>query len=554
MSYYKVILVDDEEDVRQAIAEKLDWPSLGFEVSGEASNGEEALELCEALEPDVVLTDIRMPFMDGLEFCKRLKQVHPGVKILIFSGYDDFEYAKQAIQLEVEEYILKPIDADELAAVFSRMKNVLDKEILQKRDVQRLRAYYEQSLPMMRQQFITSLLESGMETELLEWGIEEYGIQKSSCGYCVALIKVAEEKEARSSIQDTGHAQYMRLSAQEIIKETIGGELDIQIVSLPDSIAVLITLKPNQDAKSIASRLNILLPVSKKLLNLTLCIGLGKVYPSLEEISESAREASDALQYRRMMETGQCIYIGDIEPGSPIYTGGESRQIDTIVRKIKIGTEEELEDSIFSLLRHIKQSGLGMAQYRLFVLEITAELMRLARAYRLDETGDETLDELLARSVSRFDDLDSLGKWMLELCKRLHSLIRRERKDSGRRTIEKAIEHINLNYNDCNLSVDSMSGVLNLSPAYFSTLFKKETGHGFVGYLTRLRMEKALEYLNTTDDKTYVIAEKVGYSDPNYFSYVFKRQYGVSPSKYRTDRMKQDEPHKKPADHNTQVL
>ena len=135
MDLYRIILVDDEEEVRKSIIKKIDWNSAGFCVVGDAENGEDALEKIEALEPDVILTDIRMPYMDGLTLAERVRQKAPSAKIVIFSGYDDFEYAKQAIKLNVTEYILKPVNVEELTAILRRIKANLDQEIEQKRDV-----------------------------------------------------------------------------------------------------------------------------------------------------------------------------------------------------------------------------------------------------------------------------------------------------------------------------------------------------------------------------------------------------------------------------------
>lgn len=159
MKHYTVILVDDEEEVRQAIIKKLNWEEIGFEVIGYADNGEDALEIAERLRPDVVMTDIKMPFMDGLTLSKKLKQISQDIKIVVFSGFDEFEYAKEAIKIEVEEYILKPINAIELKNVFTRIKEKLDAEIGAKRDFDQLRRYYNESLPVMRDQLLIGLLE-----------------------------------------------------------------------------------------------------------------------------------------------------------------------------------------------------------------------------------------------------------------------------------------------------------------------------------------------------------------------------------------------------------
>ena len=165
MDLYRIILVDDEEEVRKSIIRKIDWTSVGFTVVGDAENGEEALEKIEGLEPDVVLTDIRMPYMDGLTLAERIRQKYPSMKIVISSGYDDFEYAKRAIKLNVTEYILKPVNVEELTAILKRIKTNLDEEIEQKRNVTLLRENYRKSLPILREQFLKDLISRPMEKE-----------------------------------------------------------------------------------------------------------------------------------------------------------------------------------------------------------------------------------------------------------------------------------------------------------------------------------------------------------------------------------------------------
>ena len=159
MFKYKVLLVDDEEEVTNMIEERIDWAGLGFEVAGKAQNGVKALELSEKVQPDVVITDIKMPYMNGLELARYMKQENPGVRILILTGFDEFEYAKEAVHLEIDEYILKPVNADELSECLSRLKSVLDKERDEKLNVIKLEQYYADSLPALRVNFFCSLIE-----------------------------------------------------------------------------------------------------------------------------------------------------------------------------------------------------------------------------------------------------------------------------------------------------------------------------------------------------------------------------------------------------------
>ncbi len=527
---YKLLLVDDEEEVRRAIARKLDWAALGFELAGEATNGEEALELAESLQPDVVMTDIKMPFMDGLTLCRHLKRVLPGVRIAVFSGFDEFEYAKEAIRLEVEEYILKPIDADELSRVFSRIRASLDREIAERRDVERLRVYYEESLPLMRNQVLVALLEGGLEPERAAQLMRDYGVELAPGRCCVAVVR----RERADGGEDD---RLMGYSLRQLVEDMVGGAFPFALVPMPDDIALLFTLDERQTERTVAAHLGRLFPAAKKLLGVRVSIGVGSLQSGLRDVHISYEEAKSALEYRVLVEHGKCVCIGDVEPGAGSGAWDDTPFIEDVLRQIKVGGAEELAAAVSALSAHLRETPLTLQRYHIFNLEMAGGLLRLVRAYRLDgEQGGMTAMVLEASSKAQAMNLDEMPRALLEVCETLRQRIRRERKDSARGLVETATAYLAGHFADPDLSADLLAGVLNVSPAYFSTLFKKETGLGFVAYLTKLRLEKALEYLNTTDDKTYLISERVGYLDPNYFSYVFKKQYGMSPSKYRASQ------------------
>ena len=186
-----------------------------------------------------------------------------------------------------------------------------------------------------------------------------------------------------------------------------------------------------------------------------------------------------------------------------------------------------------SLIERLRKHRMDLAQCSLFLLELTTALIRLARA------GDVELDEVFGPgftgvvSITDFRSLEELGRWLVSRCLTLQELLGRQRTDSAWKTVERAKDFISRNYADSDLSVETLCSHLHLSPTYFSTLFKRETGMSFTSYVTNVRMEQAARLLRETDDKTYLIAEQTGYTDPNYFSYVFKRRFGISPSKYR---------------------
>ena len=174
MNYYTILLADDEEEVIQAIMKKINWEELGFSVIGYAGNGVKALEMVEEFQPDVVMTDIRMPYMDGMELSSRIKADFPATKILLFTGFDEFEYAKEAVHLEIEEYILKPIHAAELSGIFTQLKRKLDQEINEKRNVSVLQKYYLESLELLQADFCTGLIEGRIHEEEIPKFLSDY--------------------------------------------------------------------------------------------------------------------------------------------------------------------------------------------------------------------------------------------------------------------------------------------------------------------------------------------------------------------------------------------
>ncbi len=531
MGYYKVMLVDDEEEVRQAIAKRVDWEAIGFQVVASAENGEDALEKAEQYSPDVVLSDIHMPFMDGLTFCKRLKEQMPGTRIVIFSGYDEFEYAKEAIKLEVEEYILKPIDANELKEVFIRIKNRLDEELDKRRNIERLEKYYEESLPVLQEQFLIGILEGRISDEEIVRHRQEYKFFIDAAFYAVGVIQPDYSEALPES--ESLNSRLLSVSLKQLADETLEKVMDYKSINYLGTIVVIALLKNTASHKRFIMVMDQICKMSKKMFGINTTAGIGKTYGILDDISHSFTEAKDAASYRIMFEMNQAIYIQDVEPEADDNYFMDEKQTQQIIREIKIGSKESLESAVSALIKRMKNSMITLAQLQLFFAEILVEIMRLARGYQLS-TGQMNLFDIdIYNEIKKFGSLDALGDWLLEVCTQLRNNIRRERTDTAKLLTEKARQYIADYYQDSDLSVDRVCGYLNVSATYFSAIFKKETGMSFVVYLTRVRMEQAMHLLNTTKEKSYIIAGMVGYEEPNYFSYVFKKQYGVSPSKYR---------------------
>ena len=535
MSLYKMILVDDEEDVRVSIERKVDWNSLGFELVGSVSNGEEALELTERIHVDVVMTDIKMPFMDGLTLCSKVKENYKNTKVVLCSGFDDFEFAREAIHLEAEEYLLKPIGAQDLENVFRKIKENLDKEISERRNTENLHDYYLKSLPMMREQFLAGLLVGRVSGAQAENMIHSYEMDLFSPYYSVALLGVDNRKRSK----DVSSHQMQLLSLMNLAKEYLEKSLQVHTLMFFDYVAIIACLKEPRELSDFIYHMDQICKMGFHMLELNVSAGIGHLYSQLDKICVSYEEARNAIEYRVLAENGnQAIYIKDVEPTLAEELPEQPQGMLEVFHQMKLGTREELLAAIEEFVKELRSYKLSSQQYQIVFMEIMMEVLKLIRIHKLDsrEIFGKTLNPY--EEVGKLYSLEEVAVWLKDKGTKIWIMIRKERVNNQNSMTEKSKRYIEEHYADSSLSVEDICSYLNVSATYFSVVFKKELGMSFVSYLTQVRLEHAVELLNNTDEKSYIIAEKVGYTDANYFSYVFKKQYGMSPTKYKQSKGK----------------
>lgn len=524
MELYRVLLVDDEEDIREGISRKMDWLGLGFSLVGEAANGQDALELAESLRPDVILTDIKMPFMDGLELCRILTDRLPAARFVVFSGFDAFEYAKQAIQMNVVEYILKPINADELSAVLRRLKDQLDRERAERRNVELLRSRYMENLPILRELFYANLLDGHIEPGTERERAARLDIDLQGEEWAVGLAYIGSDRRDALST----------LSVQKLLEESLTADR-CRLTLYNDWVAVIVSLTESFTIYDLIRVLDRVCTLAASYLGLTLTVGVGAPCKELSGMARSAAEARTALEYRSMVGRGQVIYIGDLEPdGGQVLTFEEADE-RTLTAAVRLGSEQEVRDAAAALAGKIREANPSAGQYNLFLMELVTHLMKMTRRSGVGVEEVFGTGFSLPIQDSALPSLEELEDWCAERYLRLRTLIRRRQTDSAGQTVETAKEYIRQHYAESDLSVEKLCAYLHLSSTYFSTLFKRETGTSFTAYVTTVRMEAAAEAIRGTEEKTYLIAQRCGYEDPNYFSYVFKRHFGVTPTKYRSE-------------------
>ncbi|WP_338553530.1 response regulator [Paenibacillus sp. KS-LC4] len=550
---YKVLLVDDEEETRSGLLEEIAWARHGFEIVDTAANGREAMELIERLEPDIVVTDISMPYMNGLELAEWTRKTYPLTRIVIFSGYDEFEYAQQAIGLQVDEYILKPFSAQQLLEVMDKVKERLDDEREKRENMQLLEEHYRTSLPVVKELFLSSLLSRKLPLRHIEEKAAKYELDLAGEAYIVSVLhtpilealpgiplRTAESSLAASSDLD------LKLFALRNVAEEVWGRLGLGKVFLHQDQVALLAVGRGGDAPELMERtlggLAEMLQNIRKYLRFPVTIGVSSTLPDVAQLKQGYGEAQQALDYHNLVGSNRIICIDDVETRYVEELQFDELKEQALVRCLRVGTHEELEQMVAALFDEIEGVHAAYREYQLYMLEMMTAIMKLVKEAGLNLYEVMGYELQIYAELEQLSGLEETRAWYMSLCEKIRHHIASRRQSSYKQLVEEAVRYTKANFHDSELSIARLCSHLHISAGYFSSLFKKEVKLTFGGYLLQLRMEAAKELLRATELKTFEIAEKVGFSDPNYFSLCFKKNVGVSAKDYRNQAMNTEAP------------
>lgn len=530
MDKYTVLLVDDEEEVIQVIMKKLDWEQLGFSIVGYACNGVKAFEMVEDYQPDVVMTDIKMPYMNGMQLSHRIKTQYPDTKILIFTGFDEFEYAKEAVHLEVEEYILKPVNSLELSKVFTQLKSKLDLEISEKRNVEILQKYYLESLPLLQANFYSMLMEGRIREEELPKFLADYQLSFQGPFFCCLVVHTSV-----SQVPEGMNPVLLTISVRKQAEEHLGTKWQAKAFPYLENIVLIAQLGSESEIIELTDDCDRFCKYARHIIGAVVTVGIGQVCGSVAGLSGSYASARTAVSYRVLYGASRAINMKENVPQEVSKPGQtDDARLSYLFKMIRLGSEEDIAEAVSGYLHQAAFQDRTLKQYHVDIMELISALYRFAINQEIrTEAFPENMKVLYARLLDM--DKAALEKWLTNTSLSFHEELLDARNQSTKSFVSKAKEYVHNNYTDETLSLDGVCQVLGVSNSYFSTIFKKKTGNSFIGYLTDYRMDQASRLLIETNDKSYMIARQVGYTDPNYFSYVFKRRFGVSPSRYRTE-------------------
>ncbi len=518
---YTILLVDDEDEARKSIKELTPWNEYGFEVIGEASNGLEALDFVSETLPDVIITDIRMPYLDGIGFIEEVRaRYSPSVDVIILSGYDEFTFAQTAMRLNVAEYVLKPVSVSSMKEVLRRARERLDQDRAKVSDKERMETFYKDAVEVYRERFLATLIAPArrQESQIIKEKAAEYGVPLSGRLFAAAIIDIPADMQAAvasitaEAMKDDSSTIPFLYENQEVIIFTSGME---------SSFSPLFSKQIYRTLSLLQSRFLHYFPQAFN-------IGIGEMVTDILNLPVSYRSAVEALNYSQLYPDQHIISINDVETVESDRSGDTGDRKTELVMAIKFGNSSDTETAVHSFFEGIMDTP-NVQNAAITVLSIISEIC--ASYGRNAATLLDGEDLFLA--LSHANSLSRAEKLMTKLALKANEAASGARENSRIQFVENAKRIIMEKYQDPAFGLDQVAEEISVSPAYFSTTFKKETGVSFVQYLTNVRLEKAKELLKNTDAKTYEIAEQIGFSEPNYFSFIFRKKLGESPSRYR---------------------
>lgn len=538
MNEIKVFLVEDEMVIRRGIKNSIDWEKKGYIFCGEASDGELAYPMIIKEKPDILITDIRMPFMDGLELCKLVKKELPNIKILILSGYDEFDYAKEAIRLGVTEYLLKPISSGKLLEALNGVSESIRRE---KEDKDLVRKYMEEmreNTEHEKQKFFEQMIAGNLSmADALETG-KKYEMNLSAGMYNLLLFRFTLGKENRKSGELLGEAEY----AIEKLTERLEYVFEFQR-GVEGWAFLLMADNEEQMSERVKELSKDLEEIMKNYSTIAYFGGIGQPVARLRELEESFREAERALAARFTMELNRIISVEDIRMAQNVDTlddieitsFGEIEKTRTMLEKfLNNGAEDEIDEFVDVYINELPEENLKSVLMRQYII-MDAYIVMMSFCEKIEgiEGEMQAQSEELKNSMKTIQTLEEIKNYIRMLLKKIIGV-----RDtiSGRRysdIIEIAKDQIRKTYMSDEISLNTIAAEVGMSPSYFSSIFSKEMGKTFVEYLTEIRMDRAKELLMCSSMKTSEIGYEVGYKDPHYFSYIFKKTQNCTPKEFR---------------------
>ncbi|MCQ6561350.1 response regulator [Paenibacillus mendelii] len=536
---YKVLIVDDENVIREGIRTSIDWNSLGCAVINEASHGAEAIEMIQKDCPDIVITDIRMPGIGGLELMEKVAASYPHTRVILLSGYSDFEYVRRAVQLGAFDYLLKPTSYRELHQILE--KAILDFEAERERDLQIevFRNELKQNLYFYRQAYLQKLILSPVAFERTELTETLHIYEMKDQTFRLLLIK-AEIIDTNRLSQKTKEHQLSRLTTEHRLRlyfQEYKGTIYVPLEH--DNYAIIYNGHDIHEFDQFMQRCEMILEhVTRLQPRLSVSIGVSSIHSSYVELNKAYLEAYESLQHIFYLGTNSIIFYDDLPtdvPNSPslrlssLHLSNYADISESMLRTLKIGNQEDAKDQVNKLFQIFESYKEKLPDAKNICIELIAQIVSLISTSRFiisDEYYNIFEDMINAHSFEQLHEL------LQGYVSRVAGDIYKQTRTGHKKIVDQVLALISEHYRE-SISLLWISESVHLNSSYLSRLIKAECNQTFTDLLTRYRLEKAKQLLRDPHCKVYEVAELVGFTDPHYFATRFKKYAGLTPSEYR---------------------
>ncbi|OXS53032.1 hypothetical protein B1A99_31205 [Cohnella sp. CIP 111063] len=528
----KVLIADDESIFRDFLKIVLPWEKYGFQICGEARNGVEALELADGQRPDIALVDINMPFMDGLELSQELKRRYPAIGVVIITGHNEFEYARKAIRIGVEDYLLKPFTKEELLLTLSKLQT----EIRETKDRELTLKANE---AMWKEGFLNRLLESEeQKPEEIRARLAELGYPEASNLFQAACIEI-DPKDAKWS--NVGDRELWKFAVANIMAEALEGEGNRLIFNGPEGRTICVyepASGDGSDPDAVRASYERLCASIRKYLKLSIAIGLGTFQPDIAGIRQSYKEALRALQYKFVVGNGRVIEYDSRSQGVKGFASGfiPSQTNEDLLIALRMGDGPGAERTLRAVFKGIREDRLSLDYVYTICMGLVSVCLSCVseKGHPIEDCFGE--DFFPYSDVMTLHSFEAAESWIVDLYLKAIEYMALHRQTKSGKIAQTAKELIDEQYRDPELKVETLAQQVYINPSYLRGVFKKTHGITVTDYITQKRMEEAKALLLEGRIKLADIAEQVGYNDPAYFSRAFKKYYGASPRDFEKMR------------------
>ncbi|MDQ0897625.1 response regulator [Paenibacillus sp. V4I7] len=526
------IAVDDEVNPRKLLQVLLDWHSLGIEFIGEASNGNEALDLIDAVRPNIVFTDINMPYMDGLELAKQVRERDPFIKVVILTAYPEFEYAKQSVKIGVHDFLLKPLQPDVLRKLAVDLKEVIEKETVHWNEYRKIQTELLENTLELKEKFLMDLLVgTSSNGEQLNRRFDYFfGESLRSC-FSVAILDFQSEPNVEEE-----RRLNLSMGCKRAVEFLVHEREGIHVLQDNGGRVVMISWDKAIELESLGEQA---IRIIKDKLGCQATVGVGGVCNNLPMVKKSYKEALEALRYGKLFGGDQVISFG--EDIRLVNYSTDLKQSDTeeIIFFIKTGLKDQAVKSIDKLFQSLEPSD-GTANEHMYSLGVHfISMLNLAMSeLGFTQLRSNLLNGALYNRMFGCRTTSDLSQFLSKLAEDTADYVQGTRMKKTNQIVRDILAYLTDEFRNPEVSLGSVSQKFHLNSSYLSRIFKQEIGQGFTDYLLKLRIDEAVKLMNEADWKAYQIAEKVGIKDPYYFSHRFKKVTGVSIQEYKRTSQK----------------